>query len=145
MDCREFDVSKRALFLIAVLLSFSRWVLADDVSYIQGGLVVGNSAGAVALLDLSRANSLNGTLMSSGITAGHFTIPGNGQSAWESVLEEKFDASSRTGFSSIVQAEDGIISISVPEPETMGTIAIGLAMIAGLISLKDSKSKCFLH
>jgi hypothetical protein len=130
-------VIKRVLFLTAILVSFPRWVLADDVSF-QGVLVVGSPA----VPDPSRSNFLNG---GADVTARYLTISGNRQYAWDTVVQERFDASSRAGFSSIVQVDDGIIGISVPEPETMGTLAIGLAIIAGLVRLKSSKSNCFLH
>jgi hypothetical protein len=135
---------KWVLFLAAVFVSLPTCVLADEVGF-QDGMGSGNIVNGVAVPNgLSRAGFLNGALIGAEVSAGHFAIPGNGQSAL-GIAGENFDAPSRPGFSSIVPAEDGVISISVPEPETMGTLATGLAMIAGLMGLKGSKSKCFLH
>ena len=133
---------KWVLFLAAVFLSLPTWVLADEVGF-QDGIASGTSVDHAAMRSgLSRADSLNGALMGADVNIGHFTIPRTGQSGW-SVAEDRFD--SRRGFASIVQVEDGVISISVPEPGTMGTLATGLALLAGLRARKGSKSNCFLH
>jgi hypothetical protein len=136
------DVIKRVLFLAAVFVSLPTWVLADEVGFqarIGSGLGIEDAAMPNGL---SRAGFLNGTLMRADVNVGHFPIPGMAQSGW-GVPEERFD--SRPGFSSIIQVEDGVISISVPEPGTMGTLATGLAILAGLMGLKSSKSNGFLH
>lgn len=66
--------------------------------------------------------------------------------AWS---KDTYGVSGDASFFSIVNVDDGVISISVPEPETMGTLAIGLGMIACLIEHKRRKpiaiSKSFLH
>lgn len=133
---------KWVLFLAAVFVSLPTWVLADQVGF-QDGIGSGISVEDAAMPnDLARAGFLTGALMRADVNTGHFTIPGSGQSGWN-VAEERFD--SRRGFASIVQVEDGVISISVPEPGTIGTLATGLAILAGLMGLKSSKSNCFLH
>jgi hypothetical protein len=137
-------VGKRVLFLAAVVGSLTMPVLGDDVGF-QGGTPFsrGITGGAIASPDgVSCAILFNGTL-----TGGRTnTLWGNGRSVGGSIVEDRFNASSQRSLASIVKLDDGVISISVPEPGTMGTLATGSAMmIAWLVGGKRRKSKCFLH
>jgi hypothetical protein len=74
--------------------------------------------------------------------AWHHTLSdlGSGQRVFGSVVKDSFGASSGPSFSFIVSVDDGAISISVPEPQTMGTLATGLGMIACLMGRNRRKS-----
>ena len=136
-------MGKRALFLAAVAVWLTIPVLADEVGF-QGGSVFsgGITGGAVAVPE-----GMPGAILFSGaLTGARIKTPGeNGQSVFGSIVEDRFDASSQRSFSSIVKLDDGVISISVPEPGNMATLATGLAMIAWLVGDKRRKSKSFLH
>ena len=115
-------MKNRVLFLAAVLVLLPLPVLADEVGF-QGGNVIssGITGGAVIV-----PNGVPGAILFNvALTGAHAkTLPGNGQSVFGSTVEDSFDASSQQSFSSIVKLDDGAISISVPEPGTMGTLAI---------------------
>ena len=100
----------------------------------------------------------HGWTSSVGMTSGqdhreawHYALSdlGNGQRVFGSAAKDSFGASSGPSFSFIVSVDDGVISISVPEPETMATLGTGLGMIACLMGRKRRKSiaisKSFLH
>jgi hypothetical protein len=137
-------VKNRVLFLAAVLVSLTMPVLADEVGFKSGTVISsGATGGAVA-----GQNGVPGAILFDGALAGAhpWTPRGNGQNLFGSMVEDSFDASSRRSFSSIVKFDDGIISISVPEPGTMATLAIGLAVMIGcLMGDKRSNPKRFLH
>ena len=137
-------MKSRVLFLAAVLVSLPMPVLADEVGF-PGGTVnrSGISSGAAAVPNgLPSAILFNGAL-----TSAHAKPPrGNSLSVFGTSVEDRLDASSQRSLSSIVKIDDGAISISVPEPGTMGTLSIGLAMmIAGLTWGKPRNLKSFLH
>ena len=137
-------MGKRALFLAVVVVSLTIPALADEVGF-QGRTVFssGIGGGEVAVPGgVPGAILFNGTLT----RARTNTLRGNGQSVFGSIVEDRFDPSSQRGFSSIVKLDDGVISISVPEPGTMETLATGLAMMnAWLVGGKRRKPKSFLH
>ena len=138
---------KRVLFLAGVFVFLTLPVMADEVGF-QGGTMSnsGSADGAVAV-----PSGLPGAVLFPGVLTGAHarrTVLGNGRS-FGSIVEDSFDASSRRSFSSVVTIDNGAISISVPEPETMGTLATGLAMIVYLMGQKRRKfkaiTKFYLH
>lgn len=150
---------KRVLFLAAVFVSLPMPVLADRANF-QGGTIISGSAAAtstapsrVPIVVLFNAALTGPHVRTSkvGIALGNdpgrewfYTLSapvfGQGQSVSGSVVEDSFDVSSGRSFSSLVKIDDGVISISVPEPATAGTLAAGLAMIVCLIRRKSHKS-----
>ena len=145
------------LFLAAVFVSLPMPVLADRANF-QGKTIIRGSAAAISAVP-SRVPSavlFNGALtgahvrtlqvgMALGKDSGRewfYTLSapvfGQGESDSGSGVENRFDASSRS-FSSLVEIDDGVISISVPEPATVWTLSAGLAMIGCLIRRKGRK------
>ena len=137
-------MTKRMLFLAAVFVSLAMPVLANEVGFRgREGISGGTTVGAAAV-----PNGVSGAILfNAALTdAQAKTRLGNGQSVFGSTVEDRLDASSQRSFSSMVKIDDGVINISVPEPGTMGTLAIGLTMmIACLTRGKPSNFKSFLH
>ena len=157
-------MTKRVLFLAAFVVSLAIPGLADRAHF-QGRTMSSGSAAAVPNR-LTGAVLFHEALMAphTGATQGvvsvndhreewHYTLSGPvfgaGQGVLGSVVGDSVDASSRRSLASLVKVDNGVISISVPEPATVGTLAIGLAMIVCLMRHKPSKfmtiSKSFLH
>ena len=126
-------MTKRVLFLAAFVVSLAIPGLADRAHF-QGRTKSSGSAVAVP-------NRLTGAvLFHEALMAPH---------AGATQVEDSVDASSRRSLASLVKVDNGVISISVPEPATVGTLAIGLVMIVCLMRHKPSKfmtiNKSFLH
>jgi hypothetical protein len=141
--CGEgFDLTKRMLFLAAVFVSLTMPVLANEVGF-RGREVIssGTTGGAVAV-----PNGVAGAILfNAALTDAQAKTPlGNRQSVFASTVEDRLDGSTQRSFSSIVKIDDGAISISVPEPGTMGTLAIGLAMmIVCLVGVNEANPSLF--
>lgn len=160
-------MTKWVLFLAVVIVSLPMPALSDEVGFeVRRTTTIGNDGPpSVAPDAMPSAVLFNGSFTGAhswtsqvGMTSGrdhrgpwHHNLSdlGNGQGVFGRGVKDTSGVSGDASFFSIVNVDDGVINISVPEPETMGTLAIGMGMIACLIGHKRRKpiaiSKSFLH